>query len=285
MIAEKDKVYQAVGYLENEFPDFCPDALVVLGSGLGDLAREFKPFASLDYGTVPGFVTSTIAGHEGALFLCRYQGLALAVMSGRVHLYEGRSPGEVVRNLRVIGTWGAKTAVLTNAAGALNPLFSTGSIMLVTDHINMTGENPLVGENVKQWGPRFPDMSNVYCRELQSLAAGAALEAKIPLEKGVYMGIKGPSLETPAETKAFKKLGADSIGMSTTLEAIAARHLGMRVMGYSCLTNKNLPDCMAETSHEEILEQARKINRDLVTLLRETLPRLAGVVRAGGRGQ
>ncbi len=275
MIAEKNKVYEALGYLENQFPDFRPDALVVLGSGLGDQAREFKPFASLDYGVVPGFVNSTIAGHEGTLFLCRYQGLALAVMSGRVHLYEGRTPGEVVRNLRVIGLWGAKTAVLTNAAGALNPLFSTGSIMLVTDHINMTGENPLVGENVHEWGPRFPDMSSVYCPELRRLASGAALDAKISLEKGVYMGIKGPSLETPAETKAFRKLGADSIGMSTTLEAAAARHLGMRVLGFSCLTNKNLPDCMAETSHEEILEQAHKINRDLVTLLQETLPRIS----------
>ncbi|EFI34956.1 inosine guanosine and xanthosine phosphorylase family [Desulfonatronospira thiodismutans ASO3-1] len=279
MSTEKNKVYEALGYLKKIFPDFRPDVLVVLGSGLGDLARDFKPFASLDYSDVPGFVDSTVEGHEGTLFLCRDQDLCLAVMSGRVHLYEGRSPGEVVRNLRVMGLWGSGTAVLTNAAGALNPLFSTGNIMLITDHINMTGENPLVGDNVQEWGPRFPDMSNIYCRELQSLAAGAALEAKIPLEKGVYMGIKGPSLETPAETKAFRKLGADSIGMSTTLEAIAARHLGMRVLGYSCLTNKNLPDCMAETSHEEILEQARKINNNLVTLLRETLPRLTGVVR------
>ena len=279
MSTEKNKVYEALGFLKNQFPDFCPDVLVILGSGLGDLAREFKPFASLDYSDVPGFVDSTVEGHEGVLFLCRYQGLCLAVMSGRIHLYEGRSPGEVVRNLRVMGLWGARTAVLTNAAGALNPLFSPGNIMLVTDHINMTGENPLVGDNVQEWGPRFPDMSSVYCQNLRDLAAGAAQDAKISLEKGVYMGITGPSLETPAETRAFRKLGADSIGMSTTLEAIAARHLGMRVLGYSCLTNKNLPDCMAETSHEEILEQARKINHNLVTLLRETLPRLAGAVR------
>ncbi len=277
MLAEKNKVYEALGCLENQFPDFRPDILVVLGSGLGAMAEEFNPFASLDYGDVPGFVDSTVAGHAGTLLLCRFQGLSLAVMSGRIHLYEGRTPGEVVRNLRVIGLWGAKTAVLTNAAGALNPLFSTGNIMLVTDHINMTGENPLVGENVQEWGPRFPDMSSVYCAELRSLASRAALDAKISLEKGVYMGIKGPSLETPAETKAFRKLGADSIGMSTTLEAIAARHLGMRVMGFSCLTNKNLPDCMAETSHEEILEQASKINRELVNLLKETLPRISGL--------
>ncbi|WP_291322176.1 purine-nucleoside phosphorylase [Desulfonatronospira sp.] len=274
MLTEKYKVLKALGYLGNNFPDFIPDVVVVLGSGQGDLAQEFSPFAGLDYAHIPEFAVSTTAGHAGTLFLCRFQGVALAIMSGRVHLYEGCSPNEVVRNLRVLGMWGAKKAVLTNAAGALNPLFSTGSIMLVTDHINMTGENPLAGENLELWGPRFPDMSSAYCPALRNLAFKKALAAGIHLERGVYMGIKGPSLETPAETRAFRRLGADAIGMSTTLEAIASRHMGIRVLGYSCLTNKNLPDCMAETSHEEILAEVRKINRNLVTLLKETLPHI-----------
>ncbi len=269
---ERDKIVQALDFLRKEFPDYRPEAVLVLGSGLGEMSREIEVLSSYDYHQIPGFSCSTVAGHAGTLSLCRTKDLRLAVMKGRVHLYEGYTAAEVVRNLRVLGLWGAGTAVLTNAAGALNPQFSTGSIMLITDQINMTGENPLVGENIEDWGPRFPDMSSVYCPELASLALKRAIELGIYLEKGVYIGIKGPSLETPAETRAFRRLGADAIGMSTTLEAIAARHMGMRVLGYSCLTNKNLPDCMVETSHAEILAQAGKINRDLTTLLNDILP-------------
>ncbi len=274
MNSEKNKVLQALSFLQKEVPDYKPEILLVLGSGLGNLVQEMRPVAKFEYGNIPNFAQSTVEGHAGSLFLCQTQGISVAVLSGRVHLYEGFSALEVVRNLRVIGLWGARTAILTNAAGALNPLFEAGNIMLTTDQINMTGENPLIGENIEEWGPRFPDMSKLYHPELIALARESALSTGIPLERGVYMGIKGPSLETPAETRAFRRLGADAIGMSTTLEAIAAKHLGMRVMGYSCLTNKNLPDCMDDTSHEEILRQAESINRNLIRLLKDTLPRV-----------
>ncbi len=276
-MTEKDRIMEALAFLKKAFPDFHPEVLLVLGSGLGEMVRTFQPLSSTEYSQVPGFVRSTVEGHAGTLYLCRVKGLNLAVMSGRVHLYEGYSSGEVVRNLRVLGLWGARTAVLTNAAGALNPLFSTGNIMLITDHINFTGENPLTGRNLDDWGPRFPDMSSVYCPELAALAQKCALNMGVPLEKGVYLGIKGPSLETPAETRAFRRLGGDAIGMSTTLEAIACRHLGLRVLGYSCLTNKNLPDCMAETSHAEILRRAQSMNEVLIELLQKTLPLIPGV--------
>jgi purine-nucleoside phosphorylase len=197
----------------------------------------------------------------------------LALLSGRCHLYEGYSPEEIVLPLRAIRLLGAENLIITNAAGALNPLFDVPSLMLITDHINFTGHSPLTGPNREKWGPRFPDMSRVYSGKFIQKAADCALELGIRLHKGVYMGITGPSLETPAETRAFRRLGADAIGMSTVLENIAAKHMGMKILGISCLTNKNLPDCMQETSHEEILEQAKKADAELKRLLEQIISR------------
>jgi len=271
---KENKVYQTCNFFKENLPVEHVDVALVLGSGLGDFIQSLNPMLELPYSQIPHFPLSTIKGHQGIFYLCQVDQINLAILSGRVHLYEGYSPYEVAFATRVLGVLGMKNIILTNAAGALNPQFDVGSLMLITDHINMTGNNPLTGPNVDEWGPRFPDMSQVYSPELQQLALDTAKKLQIRLEKGVYLCIPGPSLETPAETRAFRFLGADAIGMSTVMEAIVAKHMGMRILGLSCLTNKNLPDCMAETSHEEILSQAKKANRILSTLLLDLIPRI-----------
>lgn len=268
---EKTKVLETRNFFKKKHPDFQPDIVIVAGSGLSGLADSAKQVMKISYTQIPNFPVSTIAGHEGSLIHCRVNGVNLAILAGRTHLYEGYSSLDIVRPLRVLRLLGAKKAILTNAAGALNPLFDTGHIMVISDHINLTGENPLVGDNIEEWGPRFPDMSNIYSRELIDIAENSALRLAVSLKKGVYVGIKGPSLETPAETRAFRILGADAIGMSTVLEAVAAKHMGMEILGLSCLTNKNLPDCMAETSHDEILKVAANANELLKNLILEIL--------------
>ena len=247
--------------------DAAPPTALVLGSGLDgwiDLAwiRQRIP-----YEEIPGFPQSTVKGHAGMLILAEMGKRHLAILCGRFHLYEGYSAQEITLPVRVLRLLGARQLILTNAAGALNPLFAAGGLMLITDHINMTGKNPLAGPNVDAWGPRFPDMSQTYSPELREKAMRAALVRGQRLEQGVYMGIAGPSLETPAETRMYRALGADAIGMSTVSEAIVARHMNMDVLGISCLTNKNLPDCMAPTSYEEILEQAGRSGAALGDLL------------------
>lgn len=268
-MSEKTKVLETVNFFKEHYPDLRPDVVLVLGSGLGDLVDSLSPALSLDYSLIPNFPLSTVHGHSGRLHFCQVKDLRLAVLSGRVHAYEGYTPGDIVRSIRVMRLLGARSLILTNAAGSLNPLFDSGNIMCISDHINLSGENPLPGQNYAEWGPMFPDMSRVYCSGLREIVQTSALKLGIPLKTGVYVGIKGPSLETPAETKAFRMLGGDAIGMSTTLEAIAAAQMGMKILGLSCLTNQNLPDCMAKTSHEEILEVAARVNKILADLLLE----------------
>ncbi|GAB6110655.1 purine-nucleoside phosphorylase [Desulfomicrobium salsuginis] len=257
----------------------CPEApktALILGSGLGDWVEEGSIRLRIPYADIPGFPVSTVKGHAGALLLADVQGTPVFVLSGRFHLYEGYDAGTVTMPVRVLGLLGVTTLIATNAAGALNPLFATGGLMVLTDHINMTGHNPLTGPNIEAWGPRFPDMSQVYCPALREKAMQAALRCGQRLEQGVYVAVAGPSLETPAETRMLRILGADAVGMSTVPEAIVARHMGMRVLGISCLTNKNLPDCMAPTSHEEILDQAGRSAAALGALLRALIPNLGG---------
>jgi purine-nucleoside phosphorylase len=195
-------------------------------------------------------------------------------LQGRFHLYEGYGPGEVALPVRVLAALGVRRLVLTNAAGALNPLFETGGLMLLTDHLNWTGRNPLAGPNVEAWGPRFPDMCSVYSPAFRKAALDQAARLGLRLEQGVYAGVLGPCLETPAETRALRLLGADAVGMSTVTEAIAARHLGMDILAVSCLTNKNLPDCMAETSLAQVIAQAEAASAKLGGLLSAVIPNL-----------
>lgn len=253
-----------------------PGTALVLGSGLGKWIEPAWIKKSIPYADIPGFPVSTVEGHAGKLLVAEIMGTLAFVFSGRFHLYEGYRPQEVTLPIACLGLLGTENLILTNAAGALNPLFATGGLMLLTDHINMTGHNPLTGPNVDEWGPRFPDMSQVYCPALREQAMQAAMSCGQRLEQGVYVAVAGPSLETPAETRMFRIMGADAIGMSTVPEAITAHHMGLKVLGISCLTNKNLPDCMAQTSHAEILSQANASANALGSLLSALIPNLGG---------
>lgn len=240
---------------------------LVLGSGLDDLAGRIQDATDIPCAEIPGLPASTVKGHGGLLRHGTLGGLPVLALRGRVHLYEGFDAATACLPVRVLGELGVATLILTNAAGALNPQFSAGAPMLITDHINLTGQSPLTGANHEPWGPRFPDMSRVWCPELLELARTKALKLGLRVERGVYAQVPGPQLETPAETRAYRQLGADAIGMSTAIEAIAARHMGMRLLGVSCLTNKNLPDCMAATSHEEVLAMAGKASAGMADLI------------------
>ena len=269
------RIETAADFIRKAMPA-SPRTALVLGSGLGDWIAPEAVGRRIPYAGIPGFPVSTVQGHAGALLLVDVQGEPVFVFSGRFHLYEGYSAREVTIPVRAMGLLGVENLVLTNAAGALNPLFATGGLMVLTDHINMTGHNPLTGPNIDAWGPRFPDMSEGYCPDLRGKAMAAALACGQRLEQGVYVAVAGPSLETPAETRMLRFMGADAVGMSTVPEAIVARHMGLRVLGISCLTNKNLPDCMAATSHEEILQQAGRSADALGRLLRALIPNLGG---------
>ena len=269
------RVRIATDWIKKNCPSL-PKTALVLGSGLGKWIGPEAVRQAIPYTEIPGFPVSTVEGHAGALLVAEIQGTPVFVFSGRFHLYEGYRAQEVTLPVVCMALLGVENLVLTNAAGALNPLFATGGLMLLTDHINMTGHNPLTGPNVDAWGPRFPDMSQVYCPSLRKQAMQAALGCGQRLEQGVYVAVPGPSLETPAETRMYRIMGADAIGMSTVPEAITAHHMGVKVLGISCLTNKNLPDCMAATSHEEILAQANASAEALGSLLTALIPELGG---------
>jgi purine-nucleoside phosphorylase len=240
---------------------------LVAGTGLSGLAASLTGGREVACATLPGFPRATAPGHEGRLVCGEMAGRPVALLAGRLHLYEGYSPREVAFGVRLLAGLGLRTLIVTNAAGALDPGFAPGGLMRVTDHINLTGRSPLTGPNDERLGPRFPDMSQAYCPRLGEIADRAALSLGLRLERGVYAGVLGPNLETPAETRMLRLLGADAVGMSTVIEVIAARHLGLSVLAISCLTNRNLPDCMAETSLEEVLATARAAEGDLARLL------------------
>ncbi|MDR3074249.1 MAG: purine-nucleoside phosphorylase [Deltaproteobacteria bacterium] len=246
----------------------------VLGTGLGGVADLVEDALSVPFADLPDFPLSGVASHAGRFIVGKAGGVPVIVQQGRCHLYEGRSPAEVCMGTRVMAALGITTLIVTNAAGSVNPLFEAGDVMVLSDHINFTGASPLTGPNDEAAGPRFPDMSAAYDKTLIALAEKAALRAGVRLEKGVYLGLPGPQLETPAESRAFRLWGADAIGMSTVLEVIAARHLGLAVLGFSCLSNKNLPDCMAETSLEEIIRVAEQAGMRLTRILEKLLEEL-----------
>lgn len=269
------KVQNCAETLKSLLPQgFSPSVGIVLGTGLGSLSASLQDALIIPYAALPGFPESTVASHAGHFSAGFLSGVPVLVQEGRCHLYEGRTPDEACMGVRVMGTLGIKKLIVTNAAGSVNPLFPAGSLMLMEDHINGTGQSPLAGPNVEEWGVRFPDMSRAYDQEFLRIMAEEALSLGIRLERGVYLCTLGPQLETRAETRAFRTLGADAVGMSTVLEVIAARHMGMRVLGVSCLTNQNLPDCMAEASIEEIIAVAGKAGKQLETLLLAALPEL-----------
>ncbi len=251
-----------------------PETGIILGTGLRNWVDTLRDTLRIPYSDIPDFPQSTVETHTGSLVYGWIESTPVIVLEGRFHLYEGYTADQVSMGVRVLGQLGIKNLILTNAAGAINQHFSLDSIMVIEDQINMSGHTPLLGQNISDWGPRFPDMSSVYDRELLYQALNIGMSLGIRLEKGVYLGVLGPQLETPAETRLFRRMGADAIGMSTIMEAIAAKHMGLKLLGLSCLTNKNLPDCMQETSFEEIVTRAEKTGQVLSRLLTSLIPHI-----------
>lgn len=230
-----------------------PRAGIVLGTGLGSISARLENAVSVPYAGIPGYPASTVDSHSGRFSLGRLMGVDVILQEGRCHLYEGYSPEEVALGVRIMAELGAEILVITNAAGGLDPHFRAGSPMAISDHINYTGVSPLTGVGDLPRRSRFVDMSEIYDPALLSLAEEAALKLGIRLEKGVYLGLRGPQMESRAETRMYRMWGADAVGMSTVTEVIAARHLGLRVLGLSALSNINLPDCMAPAPIEEVI--------------------------------
>jgi purine-nucleoside phosphorylase len=247
---------------------------VVLGSGLGAFADSLEEATSLPFGAIPHFPTSTVAGHGGALVVGTCAGVPVAAMKGRVHFYEGYSLGDVVFPVRVLGRLGVRTLVATNAAGAIHPSFRPGDLMVFADHINLLGD-PLRGPNDEALGPRFPDMSAVYDSKLRAATLRAATAAGATLREGVYVAVKGPAYETPAEIRMARTLGADAVGMSTVPEVLAARHMGMRVLGLSCLTNMAAGVGDGPLDHREVLAVAERLRSTLLEVLRGVIAEAA----------
>lgn len=252
-----------------------PTVGAVLGSGLGGLADAVEDSVHLPYHELPHVPVSRVAGHAGKLVLGSLEGVPVALCQGRVHHYEGWSQEDLAYNVRVLWKLGVKTVILTNAAGAANPSFRPGDLMLLTDHLNMLAGSPLRGDNVEAMGPRFPDMSRVYDEGLRETALTLARAMKIPVVTGVYAAVLGPQYETPAEVRMLRMLGADAIGMSTVPEAIAAVHVGMRVLGVSCITNLAAGITDQPLSHEEVLETGRRVTESFIALLRRVIPAIA----------
>ena len=251
-----------------------PETAVVLGSGLGDFADTFADAVRMPYGELPHWPASTVVGHAGRLVVGSVAGRRVAALAGRAHFYEGHDLAAVVFATRVMGRLGVKHIILTNAAGGINTSFSQGALMVIDDHINMLGSNPLVGPNDERFGVRFPDMSEVYSRRLRQVADDAARARGVPLSHGVYVAVHGPSYETPAEIRAFRTLGADAVGMSTVPEAIAARHMGLEVLGISCITNMAAGVLPQPLVHDEVMETARRVRGSFIALLEGIIERL-----------
>ncbi|MGO9242970.1 MAG: purine-nucleoside phosphorylase [Bryobacteraceae bacterium] len=273
-------VEEAARFLRARRPDW-PALAVVLGSAQAEFVSALANCESIPFAEIPGWPVPSVPGHAGQLITGVVRGQAgheappvpVTVLSGRVHLFEGFSPQQVVFGVRVLGALGLKRLILTNAAGAINPAFHPGLLVLITDHINLQGVNPLVGPNVDEWGPRFPDMTQAYPRELRWLAKDLAAELCVEVSEGVYAGMLGPSFETPAEIRFLRTVGADLAGMSTVAETIAARHMGIQVLGISTVSNM-AAGLQEELSHEEVLEIGRTSSEGLVRLLTALIPRL-----------
>lgn len=247
---------------------------LVLGSGLGAFADALEDAVAIPYEEIPGFARSTVEGHAGRLVIGKVGGVVAAAMQGRFHYYEGYSLEEVTFPIRALRALGVKSLVLTNAAGGLNNSYTQGALIVISDHLNLMGENPLRGPNDARFGPRFPDMTGVYDSEYIELAIKEAHEMKLELRRGIYAALTGPSYETPAEIRLFRLMGADAVGMSTVPEAIVARHMGMRVLGISCITNMAAGVLDKPIDHAEVIETGERVRETFAELLRRVIPKL-----------
>lgn len=248
-----------------------PRIAIVLGSGLGGFADDFEDPEAIPYEDIPGFVRSTAQGHAGRLVIGKIDGIPVLAMQGRVHYYEGYSLEEVTFPVRTFGLLGIKTLVLTNAAGGINVELTQGALMVISDHLNLMGVNPLRGPNEERFGPRFPDMSAVYAPELQELVVDEARAIGVEVRRGIYGALSGPSYETPAEIHLLRNLGADAVGMSTVPEAIVARHMGLEVLGISCITNMAAGISDAPINHEEVMATGDRVRETFTELLRRVI--------------
>ena len=252
-----------------------PALAIVLGSGLGDFANDLKDSLAIPYEEIPNFPRSTAIGHAGRLVVGKLGDVTLAAMQGRVHQYEGYTVKQAAFPVRVFGRMGLKAVILTNAAGGINPKYGQGALVLISDHINLQGTNPLSGANEERFGPRFPDMSEAYAKEFRKIASDEAHRLGIELHEGVYVALAGPSYETPAEIRYLRVIGADLVGMSTVPEVIVARHMGVKVMAISCVTNMAAGLSDRTINHEEVLETGRRVRGKFLSLLTAVIPRIA----------
>jgi purine-nucleoside phosphorylase len=269
-----DRVLSAADAIRHRSP-LAPEVAVILGTGLGGLARDISLEAEVPYGEIPGFPLSTVESHAGRLLLGRLGGRPVVAMQGRFHRYEGYDLQQVTFPVRVLHALGARTLVVSNACGGMNPLWRPGDLVLLSDHINLLGDNPLVGPNDERLGPRFPDMSAAYDPDLRALARAVALELGIVLREGVYVAVPGPNLETPAEYRMLRAMGADVVGMSTVPEVIVAGHQGMRTLGISIITDQCLPDALEPADIGRIIATANRAEPDLARLVTTVLERLS----------
>lgn len=269
-----DRALATAGFLRSYLPEV-PHVAMILGSGLGDLADDVQGGHRIPYHEIPGFPVSRVEGHSGQLVTGTFQGRPVVMMQGRVHYYEGWELDDVTFPIRVFALLGIKTLLVTNSAGGANPEYTPGDLMVIRDHINLTGVNPLRGANEDRFGLRFPDMSDPYARELREVMHRAAAQLGIRLQEGVYAGVAGPSYETPSEVRMIQRLGGDAVGMSTVPEVIVARHSGMRVAGISCITNPAAGLNTEPLTHEEVKETAQRVRGTFGALVRtitELLP-------------
>ncbi len=265
-----DKLNEAKRFLISKFGTF-PKTVVVMGSGMSSVLSEIEVEAEIGLGDIPHVPGVGVEGHSGRVIVGRLGGSRIAVSQGRIHFYEGHSMATVVFPFRAMGLAGADTFLLTNAAGGLRAEIPPKSLLLISDHLNLMGSNPLHGPNIAELGPRFPDMSYVYDPEIRSLFQDAAKKIGVPLLQGIYVGLQGPAYETPAEVRLYRQLGGDVVGMSTVPEAMALRHMGKRVAGISCVTNSAAGVSNELLTHAEVLENAKQVHSSLARLLKEVI--------------
>ncbi|GEB31672.1 MULTISPECIES: purine-nucleoside phosphorylase [Brevibacillus] len=266
-------LHEAVAFIEPKLSEK-PTIGLVLGSGLGVLADEIENPVVIPYHEIPGFTVSTVVGHKGQLVIGKLQGKQVVAMQGRFHFYEGHGLDAVVFPIRVMKLLGVETIIVTNAAGGINEGYDPGDLMLISDHLNMTFRNPLIGPNDDELGARFPDMSEAYSKELRQLARQVASEQGINLREGVYVGLLGPSYETPAEIRMLRQLGGDAVGMSTVPEVIVARHMKVNVLGISCISNMAAGILEQPLSHDEVMETTEKVKAQFLALVNGIVAKL-----------
>jgi len=269
----RKRIEKAAKFIQKRV-DFAPEIAIILGTGLGALADQVEDSVAIEYSRIPFFPRPTMAGHPGQLVLGTIADKRVVAMQGRAHYYEGYSLDQVTFPVRVMRWLGAKVLIVSNAAGGMNPQFNPGDLMIIIDHINLMGVNPLIGPNDERLGPRFPDMSEPYDRELIRLIEEVARQEELKVQKGIYVWVTGPNLETAAEYRFLRTIGADVVGMSTVPEVIVAKHAGLRVLGISCITDKCLPDALEPANIEAILKVAAEAEPKLTGLILKTIEKI-----------